>query len=296
MVLGTFLFGNRAFSQSYQPMLDERAEWHLTWCDQSCKTEVYYTDGDTIDNGQLYKVLNGFHYISRAFWLREDIASQRVWLSLIIDTKRQEFLLYDFSLQVGDSIAMYNPISPFPRNGGTYVVDSIIPRLLLDGNYHRFYYFSATLSVQNPQQPIWVEGLGSLSIINAPGGTPTWLNHGRISCYYKEAGQVYEDLDTINACNVRYLSSYDDTAPSPEPSIQFQYLGDRAILCLRNLNRDNYEYTLWDSQGRKLGGSPFEASESGYDINLANKRSGYYIIRLQSLDENREYMLPFLLP
>ncbi len=77
-------------------MLDERAEWHLTWCDQSCKTEVYYTDGDTIDNGQLYKVLNGFHYISRAFWLREDIASQRVWLSLIIDTKRQEFLLYDF--------------------------------------------------------------------------------------------------------------------------------------------------------------------------------------------------------
>jgi len=294
LVLGTLLLGNRAHSQNYKPMLDERAEWHLTWCDQSCKTEVYYTDGDTLENGQVYKVLSGFHYISRAFWLREDIQEQKVWLSLIIDSKRQEFLLYDFSLGVGDSVAMYNPISPFPQNGGIYKVDSIVPRLLMDGQYYRFYYFSATASVQSPQQPVWVEGLGSLSLINAPGGTPTLQNHGQISCYFKLSGQLYENLDTISDCTVRYLSSSSE-ALDKDTRVQPRITNGEFSLWLINLNSRTYEYSIWDSLGRKLSSSTFTSSDSSYEVPLDNMENGYYLIQLRDIEENQVYQLPFLM-
>lgn len=290
------LLSKRGFSQNYQTMLDQGAEWHLTWCDEFCKTEVYYTDGDTTHNGHVYKVLNGFHYISREFWLREDISSQKVWLSLTIDSKRQEYLLYNYSVQAGDSIAMYNPISPFPLNGGTYVVDSIVPKLLLDGEYHRFYYFSPTAAVQYPQYPIWVEGLGSLSIVNAPGGTPDWFSHGRISCYFKENGQIYEDLDTANSCNLRYLGSSTQTNPIKKPNVQVHYRMDKSVVWLRNIDGHQYEYSIWDSKGRKIRSNVFENASSGYEVPMGNIGSGYYLIRLRKVGEEMEYSLPILLP
>lgn len=246
LILLSLLYGSKVEGQAYIPMLNEKAEWHLTWCDVGCKTEIYYTDGDTLDSGYRYKVLNGFHYISRSFWLREEVSSQQVWLSLVIDRKRQEFLLYDFSLQVGDSIAMYNPISPFPQEGGIYYVDSIVPKLLLDGLQHRVFYFSPSATVLNPQSPVWVEGLGSLSLINAPGGTPTWIRHGQVSCYFKESGQVYEDLDTTSACNLRYLNLNSESVSAK--SLIYDRL--RGEIYFEGRPDALYVMSLVDSQGR----------------------------------------------
>lgn len=264
-------------------MLDERAEWHLTWCDVGCKTEIYYTDGDTLDAALRYKVLNGFHYISRGFWLREDVSSRQVWLSLIIDRKRQEFLLYDFSLQVGDSMNLYNPISPFPQEGGVYYLDSIVPRMLLDGQLHRFFYFSPSGSVSVPQSPVWVEGLGSLSLINAPGGTPTWIRHGQVSCYFKESGPVYEDLDTISSCTLRYLS--EETISAPKSSLVY----DRERREIRFEGRPNQLYTLFlvDAQGRLYERSASAGADGLLRFELGLLPAGVYVAQVLGADGER---------
>ena len=151
------------FAQEYKPLLDNYNEWHVTTCFFGCTTDRYWTDGDTIVNGIDYKILDGFHFISRTFLLREEIVERKVYLNFV-NPNGGEYLLYDFALPIGDSIDMKNPISPFPEDAGYYRVDSIIPRPLADGNEYRHFYLSPTPSnTISSTNAIWVEGAGSLS-------------------------------------------------------------------------------------------------------------------------------------
>ena len=201
-------------AQTYIPLLDSPKEWHLTSCFFGCKTDVYYINSDTTVQGQSYKVLDGFHYISRSFLFREELANQKVFLSYPAGSKgNEEVLLYDFALSPGDTFSMNNPISPFPATGGVFTLDSIVPKMLLDGLNHRFYYFSPTPSNPNNLQPVWVEGIGSLSLVNAPGGTPDVLGAGKVSCFFANGNLVYSQLDSVEACVISGLS-----VPEPLPN------------------------------------------------------------------------------
>lgn len=157
------LIGISAFSQSYKPLLDNLNEWHFTTCYFGCQTDVYFTDGDTIVDGNNYKILDGYHYISRTFLLREDVPNKKIYLKIATTGFNEEFLLYDFSLNQGDTFYMQNPISPFPQDGGPFILDSIVERPLVDGNAYKHFYFSPTpdntISTENA---IWIEGVGSL--------------------------------------------------------------------------------------------------------------------------------------
>jgi len=200
--LVTFIIfiNSTAFGQSYKPLLDNYNEWHFTTCYSGCNTDIYYTDGDTIVNGVSYKILDGFHYISRTFLLTEDTIARTVTMTFA-GTKIETFLLYDFSLNVGDSIDIQNPISPFPATPGYFIVDSIVMRPLVDGIDYRHFYLSA----QNPStavtSAVWVEGIGSLSLINAPGGYNDINETGHLSCFFKNGVSHYSKLDSIGDCS-----------------------------------------------------------------------------------------------
>lgn len=195
-------------AQEYKPLLNNFNEWHLTNCFSGCSTDVYFTDGDTIVDGKEYKILDGFHFISRTFLLREELASRNVYLNLVARSGNTEYLLYDFSLKVGDSIDIKNPISPFPTDGGFYRVDSIVNRALVDGNEYRHFYLSPTPSntISN-STAVWIEGVGSLSLINAPGGYPDINGAGHLSCFFKSGELFYSKLDSISECEPYILSS-----------------------------------------------------------------------------------------
>ena len=191
-----------AISQEYVPLLDTVNEWHFTNCYFGCITDIYYTNGDTIVDNKNYKILDGYHYISRTFLLREDLTTKQIFLVKVNETSNDEYLLYDFSLTEGSIFAMQNPITPFPENAGDFVLDSIRFRTLVDGNDYRHFYFSPipsnTISDNNA---IWVEGLGSLSIINAPSGDPDINGVGHLSCFFKNGTSFYTNLDSIESCN-----------------------------------------------------------------------------------------------
>ncbi len=211
LILFFFCFGvSYIKAQNYVPLLSNLNEWHLTSCYNGCITDIYYINGDTTSNGLNYKVIDGYHYIERTFWLRESITEKKVYLSFAnSDKNRAEKLLYDFSLQVNDSIKMYNPISPFEEDGGFYSLDSIVSRVLTDGNPYNHFYFSPSASnTISFEKPIWIEGLGTLSMINAPGGGPNVNGAGKVSCYFKDDILVYSQADSIQGCSaVNYLST-----------------------------------------------------------------------------------------
>ncbi len=275
IILLLFPFATKA--QSYIPLLGHESEWHVTTCFTSCLTDVYYTDGDTLYNGQNYTVLNGYHYISRTFWLREDIQEKKVFLSIKPPNKeRQEYLLYDFSLEIGDSIKIFNPITPFPTSPGYFEVDSIVNVVLTDGLTYRKFYLSATASTNSLELPVWIEGIGSLSIINAPGGTPSLNTAGKLSCHIHDGQVVYTQLDSIAGCQAVYVAdledvSFHDLIIFPNPA--------HNKLIISGLDK-NSSVELLDIKGRILSKNT-EINSEMIEIVVEDFQSGVYLVNLR---------------
>lgn len=194
----------KGMAQGYIPMLKYNSEWHVTNCDMGCATDKYYTIGDTIIDGLHYRFLDQFHYLKN-FFIREDTITRKVYLRLRADMPPvKDYLLYDFSMQVNDTISITNPGSPYPKYPGAFVLDSIISKPLLNFN-HRFFYLHAldTVTAQT-KNTIWVEGIGSLCLINTPGAPPQINGVGQLSCFFSNNINEYSQLDSISDCVAVY--------------------------------------------------------------------------------------------
>ena len=96
---------------------------------------------------------------------------------------------------------MKNPFTPFPENGGMFTLSSIESLPVVDGSNYKHYTFSPspgnTISSTNA---VWIEGVGSLSIINAPGGEPNFDDVGELSCSFREGNSFYSNLERVAIC------------------------------------------------------------------------------------------------
>lgn len=268
-----FFFGVSALPQSYKPLLDNVNEWHFTSCFFGCLTDVYYTDGDTIVDGKNYKILDGYHYISRTFLLREDVASKKVYLNVISQGFNEEFLLYDFSLIEGDIFTMQNPISPFPHDGGPFLLDSIVEKPLVDGNEYKHFYFSpASGNTTSTENAVWVEGVGSLSLINAPGGHPDINKVGNLSCFFKNTEAFYANLDSIDDCIPIVLET-------KKYNLEKVIASKKANtnLCVLSNTEEVKSISVFDLTGKKLE-MKTNYGNSNITIDFSNYQNGMYII------------------
>lgn len=273
-------FSFNGYSQEYKPLLDNFNEWRFTTCYFGCFTDFYYTNGDTLVDGLPYKVLDGYHFISRTFLLREDVPEQKVYFKWVDPSGNSDYLLYDFSLNEGDSFEMYNPITPFPEQAGEFIVDSIRPRILEDGAEYRHYYFSPspnnTISDNNC---VWIEGVGSLSLINAPSGDPDINEVGHLSCFFKNGISFYTNLDSITSCTP-FLSVNDILKPLSE------------IVLIKKDQENHFEITsaqravniaVYDLSGKNI----LRFSNSGVNtisLDFSLLASGLYLVLVESAD------------
>ncbi|WP_310991959.1 T9SS type A sorting domain-containing protein [Aequorivita marina] len=273
LLISFILFGVSVMAQNYRPVLDELNEWHVTSCYFGCHTDVYFTDGDTLVNGKSYKILDGYHYISRTFLLREDIASKKVYLNLIDPRYNEEYLLYDFTLNEGDVFNMQNPISPFPEDGGPFLLDSIVAKPLVDGANYRHFYFSPTPgNTSSTNNAVWVEGVGSLSLINAPGGKPNINAAGHLSCFFKNTEVFYANLDSIDDCIPLHLQVKNNKLQ--DLVLSKQNNSDECVLT----NAQNVKkITVFNLSGKKLD-EKINNGNTSLTFNLSGYQNGLYII------------------
>lgn len=143
-------------AQTDFPFATENKIWSeimFSWT--SLYTTYYKLQGDTIINDKSYK----FIYESRdslmqnwtrgtSFLIRID-SNQRVYKY----ESSEEYLIYDFSLQTGDSIDISH-ISP--RQASYVKVDST-DSILVNGQYRKRIIFESWY------KEVWIEGIGSLS-------------------------------------------------------------------------------------------------------------------------------------
>lgn len=236
--------------QTYVPLLDTQNEWHFTSCYEGCITDVYYTNGDTLVNNKTHKILDGYHYISRTFLLHEDIEEKKILLTKISPNRIDEYLLYDFGLEEGDTFEMKNPFTPFPEEGGLFVLDSIRNTIIWPGTTRKHFYFSPHETNQiSTQNVIWVEGVGSLSMINAPGGHPDINEVGLLNCFFKDAELFYSNLiPEVTVCEPTILS----LSENKNPEVVIYYPENNKSSCFIRNTEKIKRVELFDLNGRRL--------------------------------------------
>lgn len=263
------------FSQSYRPIIDGKSkEWQVTSCFFGCITDAYNIVGDTNINGKDYTFLDRYHY-SKNFFLREDSTNRKVYLKLR-DTVSypSEYLLYDFSLQVGDTFHVYNPLSPYPNDGGNYVLDSIIKRVLISDSSRYFYLHAVDSTVSNATHSIWVEGVGSLSLINTPGAPPNINGIGQLSCFFSDYQLTLQNLDSITQCVPQIASIH--TMEKVELNVETMIQGDR--IRIFNKEDENLEINMIDYLGRTIAKLRLKPNQKG-DMDLSHIKNKAIVIQ-----------------
>jgi hypothetical protein len=280
-----FLVFQFSTAQTYVSLLDQTNQWHFTTCNFGCITDVYYTDGDTIVNGLSHKVLDGFHYISRTFLLREDTTARKIYLTKINQSSTSEYLLYDFSLNEGSIINMINPISPFPQNGGPFILDSIRMMPLSNNiNYKHFYFSPTSSNTVSSANVVWIEGVGNKSLINAAAGNADINGVGHLSCFYKNSTLVYSQLDSISGCNYQTLGNE-----------KFEFIKSEVI----KANQKNYFYItnsnkierleIYNSNGKRINSLSYK-NTTVIKLNLEGYSSGlYFILAFDSVNRKKTF-------
>ncbi len=278
---------NLAHCQEYKPLLDTYNQWSVRYCFSGCSTDIYYTNGDTIVDAMNYKVLDGYHYISRGFLLREDVTEKKVYLKTILPNGTRDYLLYDFSLEVGDSIDIKNPASPFIEDAGYYKVDSITLLPLVDSNLYRHFYLSpAASNTISENDAVWVEGVGSLSLINAPGGDPNVNSAGRVACMFKDGVSFYADLDIIEDCEDIILDK-----PLFQPTINNSKIINGLVI--NEFSVINIEpfitLNVYNLNGQLLQHINLN-NQNTVSLNLSGYKPAMYLIVLKSQDASHQVL------
>lgn len=199
-----------------------------------------------------------------------------MFLTKINPNRIDTYLLYDFSLEEGDTFEMKNPFSPFPAEGGLFVLDSIRNRSFQETQIRRYFYFSPhpenTVSNQNA---IWIEGVGSLSIINAPGGYPKLNSVGSLTCFYKNYSLFYTDeIEETPICDEIILNT--DEFISLRPEVVFHTSSKELII---KSNEKWHSCKLYDVLGQHLvtNDAQDQSSCSLQELTLPN---GIYLVKI----------------
>lgn len=261
---------------TYRPLLDSYNEWQITSCYFGCQDDVYYTAKDTTINGKNYHVLDGFHYISNSFLLREDTTERKIYLLFLNGGNSLEYKLYDFSLSIGDSTKVYNPVSPLPQYAGYYVLDSIKTQTLVDGeDYRHFYLTSSSPQISQSTHTVWIEGIGSKSLINTPGKDADVNGVGKLSCFFSDLTLHYSNEDSTNACEQANIDLSNDLFQ--QNNIKIYPNPSNGSVMIDNDYSENITYTIYNVKGQKVSYNNLSKNTSE-SLDIGKYGKGIYFI------------------
>ncbi len=202
----------------YHPIVEDGKQWNVLFSypwnppePQHKYTNIYKIDGDTLVDGVSYKVM----YTTR----NEDLTGWSV-CGVIRETEDRQVLyrrdgssydeiLYDFSMEVGDTIIM-NGSGFYPD--WMFVVET--NEILINGEPRK----QIVLEYSWGDQEVWIEGIGSLDGIIDSGSLFLTGGSTNLLCYYEDGDLIWQNTTPgYDECYMVY-----PTPPTPpEPSQGF---------------------------------------------------------------------------
>lgn len=259
------------YGQDYFPLIEENKTWNVLSVtfqppfDTSFSTITCKISGDTIISSESYKKLYSSYEGNPENWniwcfMRED-SNKRVWLRM--DSEEDEYLMYDFSIGVGDSVLI-------GIMGTVYLVVDSISEITINQTERKKYWLSCTMMPEYSET--WIEGIGSNKGIcwsgsaNVVGGWSWFLcmsengeliymNPNYESCY------LFTEIEEIEKSSLKIF---------PNPT--------KNTLSIENIeNIDIESISLLNTKGQLI--KQFDSNKTSFDI--SNISSGCYVLKIK---------------
>ena len=268
----------------YKPLPMQNAEWYqyggiaLLSCPTCTLVDYkYYTDGDTLINAQTYVKIKKLEvpsvndvsiYPAYTGAIRQDTLNKRIYVVLTDSTT--EHILYDFSLQVGDTnnSVLHSLVSDcLGFNTETlYLIDTI----QVNGNDHRVFHFQGSCA---GNEVSYIEGIGSDFGLLFPDLIDIRESH--LSCL-KINNQSYYPYSNAN-CTLPDTASVNDLDLLQEISIYPNPSFDMITISMpENILRNNA--LLFDASGREV--QQFYLNSGENHLKLNGLENGVYMIQV----------------
>jgi hypothetical protein len=192
-------------AQNYVPMLHEGKIWNFTTATYpqppnysgDTSTVSFMLSGDTLINNKTYHILHQINCweagsdienINAIAYLREDSINKQVFISHY----DEELLLYDFSVEVGDTLF-----------GEDYIfedhIDMVVNQIdssLINGYYRKHISFNVLTGTD--WSSVWTEGIGATPLLNYIAGD-TWYSKS-LNCLFENGTLVYHGSSYETCC------------------------------------------------------------------------------------------------
>jgi len=252
-------------------MLGNSNQWYIMIGGEGKRTDIYTTQGDTLINNKIYKILGcqDVYYIPG--FIREDTLERKVYMlpNSIKDTF--EIVYFDFTLNENDSILLY---SINYDSLGYFKVDSVREISTLAGPRKALYLYSTKDYNDWTLQPTWVEGIGTLGAIDCREGFPISFVCGELNCYFKDGVKIYQSefSKALDTCIIE-CSGVEDFGSLSNIIIYPNLATSETNIKVKN----DLPFTVYifDLYGRLL----FEAKNQT-KIDLNNLSNGTYLIKV----------------
>ena len=267
----------------YKPLPMQNVEWYQDGgiALLSCPTCTfvnykYYTDGDTLINAQTYVKIKKVEvpnindvslFPAYTGAIRQDTLNKKIYVVLTDSTT--EHILYDFSLQVGDTISSVLHTLTAGCLGFNTETIYLIDTIQVNGNDHRVFHYQGSCVGTDGS---YIEGIGSefgLLFPNLKDIQESHLNCLKINnqSYYPYAN-VTCTLPTISVNDLDQLLDI-SIFPNPTSEILTISLPENSLTT---------EAHLFDAAGKEL--KRFMVSAGDNRLNVAAFKTGTYLIQM----------------
>lgn len=297
LILIVLVFSLPLFSQEYIPLPEEDGFWKVEhWgpdCfDQEpygglCSKSQTYLEGDTVINGISYNKIyeNGMSFHSypnpTSYWgplyrgcYRNDIANKKVFYIRYWDTQNEEVLLYDFNLEIGDTIQTY--LTTDIGSIDPKIVEEIDSVLISSVNdtYAKRYKLSDYLL-----DLYIIEGLGSM------GGLVDQILEGfeydnKVICFQNDNDDLNWDNGGNNSCDI-ISSVYEPKLTNTNLRLSPNPAANHIEVLLKDaMNSSNPLINIYQINGLLVQSIPMRSTS--VNLNIEDYHSGVYIIEIES--------------
>jgi hypothetical protein len=271
-------------AQEYHPLLEIGKTWNvLTVTMADWYTSTYQLGGDTLISGTNYKKLyaeNNVNYSQEYLGgIREEPSGQRVFF--FDQNETGEGLLYDFSLQPGDTVAVQSNMASKGFQL-TFHVDSI-DRVTDESGFSRKRLLLSYGSKNFGEE--WIEGIGSMQGLISPGNFFYMADFNWESLCTKLDGNVVYYNPLFDTCAIEYLGITENKTDTPGIYFGPNPVTDVSVLQIISDKNDSYTLEIYNLLGVTMRKESFGSNK--YLINNREFLPGIYFFKL--IDPNLKF-------
>jgi len=266
-------------AHAYKKMLGDTTTWKVLYFWSG--TFEIICHGDTIINSKNYKIL---HYDdpddinpTRLFFLREDSLEKRVWV--LPQDSVNEKILYDFSLDIGDSIYLdFHPANEFYFPSGWYYVESITNYNLISSTVNKFTLYQKS----NPVYKVyWLEGVGNTYSPIYTLEQKIEPNYPEVLCMFQDSEDIYRH-PTWDTCSYFNTSANFDLTKEKMVDIYPNPNSGKFVLKIELQRKTEFQIQLTSNTGQIIYSESVVASFYKKEIDFSGYAKGVYALKVVS--------------